>query len=303
MQQDTILVTGAGGFLGGEISQSLIAAGFRVIEHHHKRPEGKSVHLLGDINLITSEDLRRYIVATGVHAAGLASSSRLERITDSLQRVNVEGTHSIARAALDAGVVKFVFLSSAKVYGEFSAPGKPFSVSSPVRPQSDYAASKYSAELALRDIGKGHMVTMILRLPLVFSPRSKGGIGMLRRALKVRLPIPLAATINKRSVIYLDDVVQLIRECCDLNLVESVIILPMSKTLSTSELVSELAKEHGYNPIVLKMPRSIVSALMFLAPNSGFLSSMYGNFEISGYQRSTNNLDSIFSGKLSRFID
>jgi len=127
-----------------------------------------------------------------VHLANIAhtSASVVE-----LHRVNVEGTIAQAKAALAAGARRFVYLSSIKA----------------MRPDDAYGRSKSLAEQAL--LGLGGLEAVILRPPLVYGPRVKANFLTLLRAIDRGWPLPLASIENRRSLIYVGNLVDAILRC------------------------------------------------------------------------------------------
>lgn len=131
------------------------------------------------------------------------------------RRVNVEGTVNLARQAADAGVRRFVFLSSIKVNGEFTQEGRPFTADDAPAPQDPYGVSKHEAERLLQQIAvETDMEVVIIRPPLVYGPGVKANFASMMRWLARGVPLPLAAvTENRRSLVALDNLVDLIVTC------------------------------------------------------------------------------------------
>ena len=194
-----VLVTGADGFVGAHLCPLLRSAGFDVLA------VSRSTH--GDLTGVEWEKVLQG--ADGlVHLANIA-----HRVADpgQLEAVNVLGTVRLARAAHRAGVRRFVYLSSAKVYGESSGP-VPFSESSQPSPEDAYGRSKLSAELALRaEINEAGLV--VLRPPLVYGPGVRANFLALLRAVYRGLPLPLASIRNQRSLVSVGNLVDAVLAC------------------------------------------------------------------------------------------
>jgi len=127
-----------------------------------------------------------------VHLANIAHTSASAA---DLQRVNVEGTIAQARAALAAGARRFVYLSSIKA----------------AQPDDAYGRSKLRAEQAL--LGLANLEPVILRPPLVYGPRVKANFLALLRAVDRGWPLPLASIENRRSLVYVGNLVDAILAC------------------------------------------------------------------------------------------
>jgi nucleoside-diphosphate-sugar epimerase len=182
-----VVVTGASGFIGGHLCTALGAAG----------------HEVAASALLEGAD-------AVVHLANVAHRRADEA---ELRRVNVEGTARLAREAAAAGVRRFVYLSSVKVHGEESA-GTPLREDSPFAPQDAYGRSKLEAERVLAGAA-GAMETVILRPPLVYGPRVKANFLALIRAVARGWPLPLASVGNRRSLIYVGNLVDAILRCLE----------------------------------------------------------------------------------------
>lgn len=140
-----------------------------------------------------------------VHLAAIAHR-RASR--EDLQRVNVELAVETAKVAAAAGAC-FVFLSSVKVHGETS--DAPFHEDSPIAPQDPYAESKARAEQALRRIPGLRLA--VLRPPLVYGPGVKANFLALMKAVARGLPLPFASVHNRRSLLYVGNLVDAILAC------------------------------------------------------------------------------------------
>ena len=128
--------------------------------------------------------------------------------------VNVEGTLILAREAVAAGVKRFVFVSSIKVNGESTLRGQPFTADDAPAPLDAYGVSKMEAEQCLRELAtQTGMDVVIIRPPLVYGPGVKANFAAMMRWLKRGVPLPLGAIYNQRSLVALDNLVDLIVTC------------------------------------------------------------------------------------------
>lgn len=206
----TIVVTGAGGFIGRACVARFAAEGCDVrglvralSPDTAARPQFLPV---GDLTKLSSDALRNVLrgARVVVHLAAQAHQplDASEESLAALRRVNVDATERLARAAAQGGARHFVFASSVKVHGETSPPGRPLRESDPPNPPDEYAASKWAAERALAAVAEdiGLRITA-LRLPLTYGPGAKGNFAALARALSSGVPLPLAGIHNRRSVL------------------------------------------------------------------------------------------------------
>lgn len=158
------------------------------------------------------------------------------------RRVNVEGTRHLAQAAVRAGVHRFVFLSSIKVNGEATF-DLPFRESDPARPEDAYGITKKEAEDVLTLISRDSaMDTVILRPPLVYGPGVKANFLRLMRLVTLGVPLPLGSIRNRRSLLYVGNLVDAILSCMAAsNAARRVFLLSDGEDLSTPQLIAALA--------------------------------------------------------------
>jgi nucleoside-diphosphate-sugar epimerase len=207
-----VLVTGATGFVGRAALAALapaMALRAAARDDDAALPSGVERVAVGAVGPGT--DWRRALdgVDAVLHLAARVHVMRPGRDEDALcAAVNAAGTRRLAEAAAAAGVGRFVFLSTLKVLGDAS-PGRPFTEADAPAPVGAYAASKWQAEQALAET-PGLAVT-ILRPPLVYGPGVKGNFGALLRLAGSGLPLPLGAIENRRSLLYVGNLVDAIR--------------------------------------------------------------------------------------------
>lgn len=251
---ERVLVTGADGFVGRYVCRKLIASGYLPLagvrtlqmwpELQRVVPGMRECSLLGDL----SEDpgLRIHLanVSAVIHLAARAPAMT-DDTADSSQDyrlVNVEGTRSIAHAAVAAGVQRFIFVSTVKVHGE-STSTMPFSEDSPANPGNPYAASKWEAEEMLRGIAaKTRLEVVIVRPPQVYGPGVRGNFLRLVKLVDRALPLPLPQKKNCRSLIGAENLADFLVHCVHhRNAAGRAFLIKDSEDLSTRELIRRLA--------------------------------------------------------------
>ena len=219
MAHELILVTGAGGFIGHSLVAHLTAAGraFRAV-YHHRIPHGQPPHLdsvvadLAGIEDAAADALLADVTAV-VHLAGRAHvlAETAPDPEDAFRLANVVTTEKLARAAVRAGVSRFVLASSVKVNGEATEAGHPFTPRDPPAPFDAYARSKLGAERALLAACAGTFVApVILRLPLVYGPGVGGNFAVLLDAIARGRSLPVASVRNRRSLVGVGNLVDAI---------------------------------------------------------------------------------------------
>jgi len=218
-----ILLTGATGFVGSALAKrlSLSEAAFHVVAATRKAdadlPNGVVPIHIGDILPTTNWQAALQGINTVVHLAArvhVLNDKSPDSLSNFLQ-LNAQGTANLARQSAIAGVQRFIFLSSIKVNGELTQPGQAFTAEDVPAPEDPYGVSKYEAESLLRQIAsETGMDVVIIRSPLVYGSGVKANFNSMMRVLLKGIPLPLAAvTNNRRSLVALDNLVDLIVTC------------------------------------------------------------------------------------------
>ena len=184
-----------------------------------------------------------------VHAAA-RNDIMAEEVSDPMveyRKVNVDGTLNLARQAAKAGVSRFVYISSIKVNGELTLLGNPFTAEDVPAPEDPYGASKLEAETCIKAIAsETGMSVVIIRPPLVYGPGVKGNFAAIVRLVQKGLPLPLGSIHNQRSLVALDNLVDLIITCIDHPAAADQIFLAGDgQDVSTTELLQGIGHAMG----------------------------------------------------------
>ena len=177
--------------------------------------------------------------------------------------VNVRGTERLAHMAASAGVRRFIFLSSIKVNGEGTPLGQPFTETDSPNPQDAYALSKWEAEQALMKISRETgLEVVILRPPLVYGPEVKANFLRLMQWVAWGVPLPFGATRNRRSLIYIGNLVSAIDACLTHpSAANQTFLVSDGEDVSTSDLIRGLAGEMGRKARLISLPPALLSAV------------------------------------------
>jgi nucleoside-diphosphate-sugar epimerase len=246
-----ILVTGANGFVGSKLCQVLIDNSDTVhaITRRQNFPLETSTLKYFSVNNIGSDtQWERALdrvdcvihLAARVHVMLDSSSNPLAIYRE----VNTVGTMNLARQALKAGVKRFIYLSSIKVNGESTSKNTSFKASDETFPTDPYAISKYEAEQQLFELTKNtNMSIVVIRPPLVYGPGVKANFFSMMRWVNKEIPLPLGLIHNKRSLVALDNLVDLILVCSTHKAaVNQVFLVSDGNDLSVTQLLQSMAK-------------------------------------------------------------
>lgn len=270
-----ILVTGANGLVGSALCAKLRqdARSVRGAVRVHNSQANSFEIGVGDIDSYTNWRAALANVQHVVHCAArvhVMHDCSPDPLSD-FRRVNVEGTANLARQAAQAGVKRFVFLSSVKVNGEWTLPEQPFTADDNPAPQDAYAISKAEAETVLRQIAlETGMEVVIIRPPLVYGPGVKANFATMMRWLRKGVPLPLAAVNdNRRSLVALDNLLDLIVLCLHHSAAANqTFLVSDAEDLSTAQLLERMGYALGrparlfyVPPVLLKIAALCVSKL------------------------------------------
>lgn len=206
-----LLVTGASGFVGRGLMRTLRQHGMPF--RSASRQGGDELFAVGEIDGRTDWSAALAGIDTIVHLAAVNQNvvEGSPAVLAQCRSVNVEGTINLARQAAMAGVRRLVFISSIKVNGEATARGKPFTAADAPAPETDYGRTKLEAEQGLRALADStKMEIVIIRSPLVYGPGMRGSFQALVRLAQRGLPLPFASIDNRRSMVYLENLTDLI---------------------------------------------------------------------------------------------
>ena len=261
MIHQRILVTGANGFVGRALCAKAVARSFNVCGMTRSPchlPGEVSSYVLGSMDENT--DWQASLTGSGVviHLAARVHIME-DTATDPLaefRRVNVQGTLNLARQAAAAGVWRFVFASSIKVNGESTDLVRPFTADDEPAPLDAYGLSKLEAEQGLRKIAvETGMEVVIIRPPLVYGPGVKANFQTMMRWLARGVPLPLGAIHNRRSMVALDNLLDLILTCIDHPAAANqTFLVSDGEDLSTTQLLQRLGRAMGKPAWLIPIP-------------------------------------------------
>ena len=280
-----VLCTGVSGFLGRRLSEVLLAhTDLQLISLVRGKVGPEDSSTLSFLGPIESVDLGLGRVRPDciVHCAGLAHVSLNNNFPsyEEFRRVNSEFTVNLGKQAALVGVKRFIFISSIGVNGNSNT--KPFSEADTTKPADLYAHSKWEAEQRLWEIQRETgMELVIIRPPLVYGPNAPGNFGYLMRWVKKGIPLPLGAIHNQRSLVALDNLVDLIITCLDHRAAANQVFLAGDgQDMSTTELLRGVARAMGKPARLLPVPSSLLMLGATLLGKKAVAQRLLGSLQV-----------------------
>lgn len=288
MKSELCLVTGANGFIGSSLCMALVHLGRQVVPAMRCTLPKWAREMSGfRISAMNSDtDWRRGLqgCCSVIHCAALVHVMR-NQVAGPLhayREVNVGGTLNMARQAAALGVKRFVFLSSIKVNGEQSPIGHAFTSSDVPNPVDPYGVSKHEAEEGLRRIAaQTGMEVVIIRPVLVYGPGVKGNFLSMMHWLENGIPLPLGAIDNMRSLVALDNLIDLIVTCLSHPAAANqTFLVSDGKDISTTELLNRTASALGVKAHLLPVPAGLLTAGAWLVGKRSTAQRLLGSLQV-----------------------
>jgi nucleoside-diphosphate-sugar epimerase len=216
--------------------------------------------------------------AARVHVMHDTSSDPLAEF----RKVNVDGTLNLARQAAAAGVRRFIFISSIKVNGEGTAVGEPYCADARPAPIDPYGISKMEAEQGLRTLAvETGMEVVIIRPVLVYGPGVKANFLSMMRWLHKGVPLPFGAIDNRRSLVALDNLVDLIVTCIDHPAAANqTFLVSDGEDLSTTELLRRMGVALGKSTRLLPVPSRLLEVGAAMLGKQALAQRLCGSLQV-----------------------
>jgi len=281
-------VTGANGFVGKALCSKLVSekhqvsGTIRYTAHAANLPPEVSPVTIPSIGSNTDWIGVLSGINTVIHLAGRVHVMK-DNAADPLaafRSVNVAGTERLARTAADTGVNRFIFISSIKVNGESST--TPYKENDIPHPQDPYGISKWEAEQVLNKISsETGMETVIIRPPLIYGPEVRANFLRLLRMVERGIPLPFARIDNRRSLIYLGNLVDAIAACMNHpRAANQTFLVSDADDVSTADLVRRIANAMNKSDRLFSLPPAFLSFMATFTGKKDFYNRLCGSLTV-----------------------
>lgn len=277
-----ILITGATGFIGRQLCARLMSEDCQVCCAARDNSVIEDALVVGDIGPETSWGQALAGIDIVVHLAARVNISQ-EKSAEPLvefRKVNTEGTLALARQAAQAGVKRFVFISSIGVNGSHNT--RPFHENDPERPAEPYAVSKLEAEQGLHELAaETNMEVVVIRPPLVYGFNATGSFGSLVNWIKKGIPLPLGAIHNRRNLVGLDNLVDFIVTCIDhVDAANQTFLVADDEDLSTTDLLRRVGGALGEPVRLIPVPMVLLKLGATMLGKQAMAQKLCGSLQV-----------------------
>lgn len=281
-----VLLTGVGGFVGAALHKQLEKMSGLGVRYTGRSLKCEAVNDYHVADLTPGTNWEPIVSGINViiHCAARVHIMD-DNVNDPLaefRTVNVEGTLNLALQAEKAGVRRFIFISSIKVNGEGTTQNQMYRESDAPKPEDEYGLSKCEAEIALLELAKNsNMDVVIIRPPLVYGPAVKGNLLSLLKLAKTGFPLPLGAIHNRRSMVYVGNLVDLIIRCIDHpDAANQVFLVSDNRDLSTTELLRMIRADMNLPVRLLPVPSALLHLVGRLTGKSQVIERLCGSLQV-----------------------
>ena len=284
---NNILVTGGTGFIGSHLLPILSKQNLQVtlaVRNNSSNELNIPYKIVKVSEIDENTDWTKALkeVGTVIHLAARAHQLNDQAINPEAEflRTNCEGTKTLVKAAIASGVKHFIFISSIGAMTTLSE--HTLTEESPCHPDSPYGRSKLQAEQGLIELCQNSPMTWtILRPTLVYGAGNPGNMERLMKLIKTGFPLPLGSINNRKSFLYVGNLVDAIITCLDHpNAKNQTFIVSDGEALSTTDLIRRLGKALGKSPLLLPIPAELLRLTTKLLGKADIGDRLLGSLQV-----------------------
>jgi len=280
-----ILLTGYSGFLGKVLLNELKTQNIFLLGRNRSSSLPAENQFIGCFGAEQNHKKALECISTVVHCAARVHimNDQSNNPLEAFREVNTYGTLNLAQQAAEAGVKRFIFISTIKVNGEFTNLGNPFTPNDDFIPSDPYGLSKYEAEVGLRKIAQETgMEVVIIRPPLVYGPGVKANFESMMKWVNKGIPLPLGSIKrNKRSLVSVDNLVDLIITCIDHPKAgNQTFLVSDDNDISTTQLLTDMATALAVPNRLLPMPSVCFTLVAKLIGKPAIVQRLCGSLQV-----------------------
>lgn len=281
-----ILVTGANGFVGRSLVPFLAENGHQIVAASRTRWSGPGAEsfVVPSVGPDTDWSPALKGVDAIIHLAARAHVLD-ETAADPLaehRRVNTEGTRRLAQQSVEAGVEKFVFMSSIGVLGNDSRKsknGQYFTEDDQPNPHDDYSRSKWEAEQTLEKVRPD---ATIIRPPLIYGSGVPGNLKKLIDHARAGKLFPLAGVHNRRSLLGVRNLQDLLLYVLETTACDGEVLLAAdAEAVATWELYSRICHQLGQRPKLLSVSPTVLKLGLRMAGREKMVERLCSDLVVS----------------------
>lgn len=284
-----VAISGANGFVGKALTEKFATLSCLDVHAFARQAPalplmGVKYNIVGDLS--TEKNLKELLLGVDVV---VHTAARVHVMNDNnanplaeFRRVNVEGTLNLAQYAFSAGVRRFIYLSSVKVNGDESLLNFPMSPESLKIPLDPYGISKMEAELSLLEFSRHTgMEVVIIRPPLIYGPGVRANFRTMMNWLVRRVPLPFKAINNRRSLVSIENLIDLISLCLvHPDAAGETFMVSDGEDLSTPELFSRIGLALGRPALLFSVPPSLLKLSASLIGQGAVAQRLCGSLQV-----------------------
>jgi nucleoside-diphosphate-sugar epimerase len=282
MNKQKILVTGASGFVGGEIHNNFLNNGYDVTGlSGPSHNDNSSLHKFC-LNKIDSESTFFKNVDILIHCAAKVHQNDMDDMDSSFDGTNAKATLDLLLSAKKNNIKNFIYISSTSVYGCESSINI-LDKNSVVSPQTKYSKSKLKAENFVSSFCiENNINYLILRCPLIYGRHAPGNFKSLEFFAKSKIPIINSSIHSVRSFLYVKNLSDFILFSVENSIKNSLYLLSDLDDINVSYFILKIRKKIRPDAKIstIKISRFILYFIFTLINKKKIFSNIFCDFQV-----------------------